>query len=55
MYAARTPLLSPASVAALLLGMLAASRLPALPHVALIAILLLAGAGLWLWVQDARR
>lgn len=55
MCAARTPLLSPASVVALLLGMLAASRLPALPHVALIAILLLAGAGLWLWLQDARR
>lgn len=55
MNTARTPLLSPASVAALLLGMLAASRLPALPPGWVIVVLLLTGAGLWMWLQDARR
>ncbi|MDO4708293.1 MAG: DNA internalization-related competence protein ComEC/Rec2 [Pseudomonadota bacterium] len=55
MCAARTPLLSPASVAALLLGMLAASRLPGLPPMPLTAVLLLAGFALWLRLQDWRR
>ncbi|PJK08201.1 DNA internalization-related competence protein ComEC/Rec2 [Lysobacteraceae bacterium NML120232] len=55
MSAARMPLLSPASVAALLLGMLAATRLPVLPHPAVIVVLLLAGGGLWLLCPDVRR
>ena len=53
--AARTPLFSPATAAALLLGMLLATRFPQLPPIGLIAGVLLAGIVGWLRGKHAGR
>ncbi len=53
--AARTPLFSPATAAALLLGMLLATRLPQLPPIGLIVGTLLVGAVGWLRGKHAWR
>ena len=53
--AARTPLFSPLTAAALLAGIFSATRLPALPSMAVAVMAMLAGAVVWARRKDAWR